>query len=493
MKYHSTRDKSKILTGGEAIIKGISEDGGLFVPESIPQLPGLENMLEMSYQKIAQMILGMYLTDFTSDEIEEAVEQAYNSKFETDEIVPLVVKGEAAFLELFHGPTFAFKDMALSILPYLLKTALKKNNIQEEIVILVATSGDTGKAALEGFKDVPGTQVVVFFPDEGVSPIQRRQMLTQEGDNTYVVRLNGNFDDAQNGVKEMFGDEQFNQMLAKNGFVLSSANSINIGRLIPQIIYYVYGYLKLIKEGVVKIGDPVNVAVPTGNFGNILAAYYAKQMGLPIAKLICASNDNRILTDFFQTGDYDRRRQLMTTSSPSMDILISSNLERFIYHMSGENEQLIREKMAELSEKGFYHYQSKSDLIYPDMASEEEISYWIDHLYKTEDYIMDPHTAVAYCAYKKFSDQTKDHKVTLIASTASPYKFSDKVLKSVGVVSSECDEFQKLDQLSKLMHTLVPGKLSELESLPVVHDRICDPTNMKEVTLDLLKGGAQHD
>ncbi len=493
MKYHSTRNKSKSLTGGEAIIKGISEDGGLFVPESIPKLPELENLLEMSYQEIAQMILGMYLTDFTSDEIKDAVEQAYDSKFESEEIVPLVVKGEAVFLELFHGPTFAFKDMALSILPYLLKTALKKTGIKEEIVILVATSGDTGKAALEGFKDVPGTKVIVFFPEDGVSPIQRKQMLTQEGDNTYVVRLNGNFDDAQNGVKKMFGDELFNQLLAENGFVLSSANSINIGRLIPQIIYYVYGYLKLIKEGVVKIGDSVNVAVPTGNFGNILAAYYAKEMGLPIAKLICASNDNRILTDFFQTGAYDRRRQLMTTSSPSMDILISSNLERFIYHTSGEDEQLIRDKMGELSNDGFYHYQSETDLVYPDMATEEEISYWIDHLHKTEDYIMDPHTAVAYCAYKKYSDQTKDHNVTMIASTASPYKFSDKVLKSLGEDSSGSDEFEKLGQLSKLMHNLVPSKLAELESLPVLHDHLCDPSNMKEVTLNLLKGGAHHD
>lgn len=493
MKYHSTRDKSKSLTGGEAIIKGISEDGGLFVPESIPKLPGIENMLEMSYQEIAQIILGMYLTDFTSDEIKEAVEQAYDSKFESDEIVPLVIKGEAVFLELFHGPTFAFKDMALSILPYLLKTALKKNGIKDEIVILVATSGDTGKAALEGFKDVPGTKVIVFFPEDGVSPIQRKQMLTQEGDNTYVVRLNGNFDDAQNGVKKMFGDELFNQVLAQKGYVLSSANSINIGRLIPQIIYYVHGYLKLIKEGVLKSGDRVNVAVPTGNFGNILAAYYAKEMGLPIAKLICASNDNRILTDFFQTGAYDRRRQLMTTSSPSMDILISSNLERFIYHTSGEDDRLIIEKMSGLSNEGFYQYQEETDLVYPDMATEEEISYWINQLYKEEDYIMDPHTAVAYCAYKKYCELSKDHNVTLIASTASPYKFSEKVLKSLGVVSTGNDEFEKLWRLSDLMHSQVPSKLAELESLPVLHDHLCDPANMKEITLDLLKGGAHHD
>lgn len=490
MKYHSTRDKSKSLTGGEAIIKGISEDGGLFVPESFPVLPGLETMLEMSYQEIAQIILGMYLTDFTSDEIKQAVEQAYDSKFEMDEIVPVTVKGDSAFLELFHGPTFAFKDMALTILPFLLKTALKKSGIQKEIVILVATSGDTGKAALEGFKNVPGIKVIVFFPEDGVSPIQRKQMLTQEGDNTYVVRLNGNFDDAQNGVKRMFSDEDFNQMLSEDGFVLSSANSINIGRLIPQIIYYVYGYLKLINDEVIKNGDFVNVAVPTGNFGNILAAYYAKEMGLPIAKLICASNDNRILTDFFQSGSYDRRRNLMTTSSPSMDILISSNLERFIYHTSGEDEQLIREKMDELTSKGVYQYQPEGDIIYSDMATEEDISYWINQLYEKEDYVMDPHTAVAYCAYKKYCDKTEDHKVTMIASTASPYKFSDKVLKSIGVKSTEKDEFKKLDQISEMLRTAVPGKLAELESLPIKHDTLCDPTKMKEVTLELLKGGA---
>ncbi|MBE0451187.1 MAG: threonine synthase [Clostridia bacterium] len=489
MKYHSTRDKSKSLTGGEAIIKGISEDGGLFVPESFPMLPDLKTMLEMSYQGIAQLILELYLTDFTSDEIKKAVAQAYDSKFETEWIVPLAVKGDAVFLELFHGPTFAFKDMALSILPYLLKTALEKSGIKEEIVILVATSGDTGKAALEGFKDVQGTKVIVFFPEEGVSPIQRKQMLTQEGENTFVVRLNGNFDDAQNGVKKMFGDEEFNQLLSENGFVLSSANSINIGRLIPQIIYYVYGYLQLIKENVIRMGDSVNVAVPTGNFGNILAAYYAKEMGLPISKLICASNDNRILTDFFQSGTYDRRRKLMTTSSPSMDILISSNLERFMYHTSGEDESLIREKMDELSNDGVYRYQSEGDIVYPDMATEEEISYWIEFLHKKEDYIMDPHTAVAYCAYKKYCDQSADRNVTMIASTASPYKFSDKVLKSIGVEFTGCDEFEKLNLLSERMHTPVPDKLAELELLPIKHDHISDTGNMKEVTLKLLKGG----
>lgn len=493
MKYHSTRDKNKHLTAGEAIIKGISEDGGLFVPETIPSLPDLMSMLKMSYKEIAQLILGLYLTDFTSAEIKEAVEEAYDSKFDSEEIVPLVVKNDAVFLELFHGPTFAFKDMALTILPYLLKTALKKSGIQEEIVILVATSGDTGKAALEGFKDVPGTKVIVFFPENGVSPIQKKQMLTQEGDNTYVVRLMGNFDDAQNGVKNMFGDETFNQLLSNNGFVLSSANSINIGRLIPQIIYYVYGYLKLVRDEVVKMGDSVNIAVPTGNFGNILAAYYAKEMGIPIAKLICASNDNRVLTDFFQSGSYDRRRALMTTSSPSMDILISSNLERFIYHASGEDEQLIKKKMESLTKEGVYQYGVEDDIVYPNMATEEEISYWIESLYKNENYIMDPHTAVAYCAYKKYSELATDHNVTLIASTASPYKFSDKVLKSIGVESSGKNEFEKLGQLSDLMDTEVPSQLAELETLPNRHDVFCEPANMKEITLNILKGGVLHD
>ena len=353
--YKSTRNGSKPIPASQAVLKGLADDGGLFVPERIPALDKtLEEYAGMSYQETAYEIMKLYLTDYTEEELKDCIAKAYDGKFDTEKIAPLAEADGAWYLELFHGPTIAFKDMALSILPHLMTTAARKNHIRNEIVILTATSGDTGKAALAGFADVKGTRIVVFYPKDGVSPIQEKQMVTQKGDNTFVVGIRGNFDDAQTGVKKIFADEALKSRLDAHGFQFSSANSINIGRLVPQIVYYVYAYATLLKEGKVKSGEQINVVVPTGNFGNILAAYYAKHMGLPIDRLICASNENRVLYDFFQSGTYDRNRKFVLTSSPSMDILISSNLERLIYQIAGEDGEKNAALMAELAKDGAY-------------------------------------------------------------------------------------------------------------------------------------------
>ena len=353
--YSSTRDKAEKVTASQAILQGLAQDGGLFVPSYIPALSvDMDVLKDMSYQEIAYEVMSRFLTDFSEKELKDCIAAAYDEKFDTKEIAPLKKAGEAYYLELFHGATIAFKDMALSILPHLMTTAAKKNQASGEIVILTATSGDTGKAALAGFADVPGTRIIVFYPKNGVSSIQEKQMVTQKGANTYVVGIHGNFDDAQTGVKKLFGDRELNEELKEAGFRFSSANSINIGRLVPQIVYYVYAYAKLYGAGVLKKGEPMNVVVPTGNFGNILAAYYAKEMGVPIGKLICASNENKVLYDFFRTGSYDRNREFVLTTSPSMDILISSNLERLIYKIAGADDVKDAAFMKELSEKGTY-------------------------------------------------------------------------------------------------------------------------------------------
>ena len=353
--YRSTRSADVKVTASQAILKGLAADGGLYVPESIPALDvSLEELAGMDYREVAYEVMKLFITDFTEEELKNCINKAYDSKFDTDEIAPLVNADGAYFLELFHGATIAFKDMALSILPHLLTTSARKNNIKNDIVILTATSGDTGKAALAGFADVKGTKIIVFYPKHGVSPIQEKQMVTQKGDNTYVVGIEGNFDDAQTGVKTMFGDSELAKELDANGFQFSSANSINIGRLVPQVVYYVYAYTRLLANNEIKNGDRINVVVPTGNFGNILAAYYAKNMGLPIAKLICASNENKVLFDFFKTGTYDRNREFVLTSSPSMDILISSNLERLIYRIAGDDANANKELMDSLKKDGRY-------------------------------------------------------------------------------------------------------------------------------------------
>ena len=433
--YKSTRGKEETVTASMAILKGLSEDGGLFVPTEIPKLDvPMDELAKMSYQETAYEVMKCFLTDFTEEELKNCINNAYDEKFDTKEIAPLHEADGAYFLELYHGATIAFKDMALSILPHLMTTAAKKNQVKNEIVILTATSGDTGKAAMAGFADVPGTKIIVFYPKHGVSPIQEKQMVTQKGNNTYVVGITGNFDDAQTAVKKMFNDKELEAELDAAGYQFSSANSINIGRLVPQIVYYVYAYAKLFAEGKVAKDEKINVVVPTGNFGNILAAYYAKNMGLPIDKLVCASNDNKVLYDFFETGCYDRNREFILTNSPSMDILISSNLERLIYKIAENDSEKNAELMAELAKDGKYtitdSMRKQLADFYGNYATEAETTEEIKRVYDKTGYIMDTHTAVASCVYGKYKKDTNDDKVTVIASTASPFKFTRSVMNA---------------------------------------------------------------
>lgn len=493
MRYHSTRNSQCKLSASEAIIKGISEDGGLFVPEVLPRIDAdWETLSAMDYRSLAYHIMSKYLTDFTEQELKSCIEKAYNEKFDTPLIAPLVQKSDVHFLELYHGPTLAFKDMALSILPHLLKTAMQKQSICKEVVILTATSGDTGKAALEGFADVTGTRIMVFFPQEGVSSVQKLQMLTQEGSNTFVSAIRGNFDDAQNAVKEIFNDKKLTEELEKQGYLLSSANSINIGRLVPQIVYYFYGYLTLLKDGKILAGQQVNAVVPTGNFGNILAAYYAKKMGLPIHRLICASNENHVLYDFIRTGVYDRRRNLHLTSSPSMDILISSNLERLLYETSGRQEALVQELMIKLSEDGFYEIPAwmKKELqdFYGGYATEEEVFHAISSLYESCGYVMDTHTAVAYAVYQRYKQETKDPAPAILASTASPFKFGRDVATAMGLHIESPDDFEILKQLSEAARIALPPALEALKSKPVLHRSIVDKSDIKAIVKSYLGG-----
>lgn len=489
--YKSTRGKEQAVTASMAILKGLSEDGGLFVPERIPQLDvPMDKLAQMTYQETAYEVMSRFLTDFTEEELKNCISKAYDSKFDTEKIAPLHEACGAYFLELFHGATIAFKDMALSILPHLMTTAAKKNHVKNEIVILTATSGDTGKAAMTGFADVPGTKIIVFYPKHGVSPIQEKQMVTQKGANTYVVGITGNFDDAQTAVKKMFNDHEMAAELDQAGFQFSSANSINIGRLVPQIVYYVYAYATLVRDGKIKDGQEINVVVPTGNFGNILAAYYAKQMGLPIHKLICASNENRVLYDFFRTGTYDRKRDFILTTSPSMDILISSNLERLIYRLTGENAEKCAELMKSLSEGGEYTIteEMKAQLgdFYGNFCSEEETANTISEIYKDSNYVIDTHTAVAAGVYKKYVSETDDHLPTVIASTASPYKFTRSVMDALGEDHKDLDDFGLVDALSALSKVPVPRAVEEIRTAPVLHDKVVDAVDMPAAVKEIL-------
>lgn len=493
MNFSSTRNKENILLASQAIIKGIAEDGGLFVPQEIPAIDvSLEVLASMDYRSLAYYIMSRYLTDFTEAELKSCIEHAYDEKFDTPAIAPLVEKADAYFLELFHGPTLAFKDMALSILPYLLKASMKKQNMDKEVVILTATSGDTGKAALEGFAGVEGTRIMVFFPQDGVSEIQKLQMLTQEGDNTFVAAIRGNFDDAQNAVKEIFNDRELTQRLNAKGFALSSANSINIGRLVPQIVYYFWGYLTLLRQGKITQDQEINVVVPTGNFGNILAAYYAKKMGLPIHKLICASNENNVLYDFIKNGIYDKRRSLHLTSSPSMDIIISSNLERLLYELGGHNDSLIKELMGQLSSEGVYEITKnmKEGLkdFYGAYAAEEEVFQALKQVYQTSGYVMDTHTAVAYSVYQKYKKETGDAAPAIIASTASPFKFGRDVSKAIGLDISSTDDFEILAQLAEASNTDLPPAASQLRTKPILHDTVVDKKDIKALVENYLGG-----
>ena len=489
--YSSTRNGEPKFTASQAILKGLADDGGLFVPDHIPALScSMREMAGKSYQEVAYEVMKLFFTDFTEEELKNCIERAYDSKFDTEEIAPLVEAEGTYYLELFHGATIAFKDMALSILPHLMITSAKKNQVQNEIVILTATSGDTGKAALAGFAGVEGTKIIVFYPKNGVSPIQERQMVTQKGDNTFVVGIRGNFDDAQTGVKALFNDRELAQEMAAAGLQFSSANSINIGRLVPQVVYYVYAYAKLFQEERIAEGEKINVVVPTGNFGNILAAFYARQMGVPIGKLICASNENKVLYDFFATGTYDRNREFVLTTSPSMDILISSNLERLIYRIAGEDAQKNAALMDSLARTGVYEIteQMREQLadFYGNYADDAETSGRIRQMVETTGDVLETDTAVASAVYQKYREASKDETVTVIASTASPFKFTRSVMNAIDGKYDAMSDFELADELARIGRLDVPNAIAEIRTAPVVHDNICDKTEMKAVVKHFL-------
>lgn len=495
MFYNSTRNSNVKVSSAEAITQGISVDGGLFVPESIPKLSldEIKAVGDMKYADRAAFVFSKYLTDFTDAEIHYCTDNAYSTKnFETESIAELAHLFDGTYmLELWHGPTCAFKDMALQILPYFLTTSAKKINLDKKIVILVATSGDTGKAALEGFKDVEGTSILVFYPEDGVSPMQKRQMKTQEGENVGVCAIKGNFDDCQNGVKAIFTNEEVKAQLDANGLMFSSANSINWGRLVPQIVYYISSYAELVKDGEIALGEKINIVVPTGNFGNILAAYYAKHMGVPVNKLICASNVNNVLTDFINTGVYDRNRQFYATVSPSMDILISSNLERLLYLMTDKNDAVIREWFGKLSSDGKYEVnddvkaklQEEFCAGFCDDAQTKEA---IHAVYEKYSYTCDTHTAVALKVYNDYKAATGDTTKTVIASTASPYKFSAAVLEALEGKTSDIDEYDKVDRIAELSKIPVPSALADLKNKPERFNDVIDKADQKNYVLKTL-------
>lgn len=489
--YKSTRDAAKTVTASQAILKGLADDGGLFVPVTMPKLDKtMEELKEMSYQEVAYSVMKQFFTDFTEDELKACIEKAYDTKFDTEEIAPMVKADHAYYLELFHGATIAFKDMALSILPHLLTTSAKKNDVKNEIVILTATSGDTGKAALAGFADVEGTRIIVFYPKDGVSEIQRLQMVTQKGDNTAVVAIHGNFDHAQSGVKAIFENKDLAKEMEKAGFQFSSANSINIGRLVPQVVYYVYAYAQLLKNEEITEGEIINVVVPTGNFGNILAAYYAKQMGVPIGKLICASNENKVLFDFFETGTYDKNREFMLTSSPSMDILISSNLERLVYQLTGQDAEKNKAFMTSLKENGVYTITDDMRAALSDFAAgyatENEVAKAISDLYDKTGYVLDTHTAVASSVYKAYKEQTGDTSKTVIASTASPYKFARSVMTAIDKKYDALQEFELIAELEKISGVKMPKAIEDIINADILHTRECDSNKMEEEVKNIL-------
>lgn len=491
LTYKSTRGQDKGVSASEAIVKGLASDGGLFVPEAIPTMnKPLSALKHLSYRDLAYEVMALFYQDFTEAELKQCIHQAYDSKFDTEAIAPTVKVGDTYFLELFHGVTIAFKDMALSILPHLMKTAAKKIGLTKDIVILTATSGDTGKAALSGFADVAGTRIVVFYPKDGVSPIQKQQMVTQKGDNTHVVAIEGNFDDAQNGVKAIFSDEAFKKTLSEQGFQLSSANSINIGRLVPQVVYYFYTYLTLLKRGDIMEGEAINVSVPTGNFGNILAAYYAKAMGLPLGQLICASNDNKVLYDFMATGTYDRNRPFILTTSPSMDILISSNLERLIYAIADDKENQTRDFMEALKAKGVYHItpsmKAKLSDFYGNFADQAATAQGIKSVYEAEGYLMDPHTAVGYQVMSAYKKGTKDDRKTVVVATASPYKFTRSTMTALKATYGAKADFDLVQDMFAATEVPIPKAIHEVLEAPVRHKAVCSKEAMAKEVAEFL-------
>jgi threonine synthase len=451
----------------------------------------MEELSKLDYSETAFEVMKLFLTDYTEEELRDCITKAYDTKFDTPEIAPLKKVGQVYYLELFHGATIAFKDMALSILPHLLTKSAKKNNVKEEIVILTATSGDTGKAALAGFADVEGTSIIVFYPKAGVSSVQEKQMVTQQGTNTNVIGIHGNFDDAQTGVKKMFNNTELADRLKKSGYLFSSANSINIGRLVPQIVYYVYSYTTLYREGQIAKGEKINFAVPTGNFGNILAAYYAKHLGVPIDKLICASNENKVLYDFFESGRYDKNREFILTESPSMDILVSSNLERLIYHVAECDSNKTVELMNALSAHGAYEItdRMKSNLegFIGGWASEQETRETIDKVYRESGYVIDTHTAVAVSVYDNYTAKTGDAVKTVIVSTASPYKFGKSVLEALHIPEVPEDDYDQALLLQKVSNTAIPGAVEEIRTAPVLHSKVCETEKMQAIVEEIFK------
>lgn len=494
MQYISTRDREQQFSASQAIAKGLADDGGLLTPVYLPKLPrrALEELKDMSYQQRAVYVMKLFLDEFTVKELTDFANAAYGpEKFDTPAVAPVRGLDSNTFcLELWHGPTCAFKDMALQMLPHLLTASLRKQEEEKTVCILVATSGDTGKGALEGFKDVDHTRILVFYPKDGVSAIQELQMVTQEGGNVGVCSVVGNFDDAQTGVKKLFSDEKLRQELAQRGFFLSSANSINWGRVLPQIVYYISAYCDLVRDEKIQLGDPINVCVPTGNFGNILAAYYAKDMGVPINKLICASNSNNVLTDFLRTGVYDRNRTFYNTMSPSMDILISSNLERLLYAITGEDQQ-VREYMDELNRTGRYEVservKEKIQRLFVGYCCDDTVTQKvISTIYRSFDYLIDPHTAVGFSALTQYREETGDMTPTVVASTASPFKFCDNVLGALGETNLR-DGLDILDQLSEKTGQPVPAPLAGLRGKQPRFQRTEEKEHMVDAVLDMLR------
>lgn len=497
MKYISTRRGAEHVSAAEAIRRGIAPDGGLYVPEELFKIPldSIAAFGEMDYRQKAVAILTRFLGDFTQDEIEECVQKAYNPEsFDDARIAPLkILSDQLKVLELWHGPTSAFKDIALQLMPHMLVKALEKSGDACETVILTATSGDTGKAALEGFKNVPGIRIIVFYPENGVSEIQKLQMITQEGENVTVIGVKGNFDDAQNGVKEIFADAQLSKEMAEKGFRFSSANSINWGRLVPQIVYYFSAYSDLLAAGEIKLGEKVNFVVPTGNFGNILAAYYAKRIGLPVNKLICASNENNVLTDFIMTGDYNKNRRFTPTVSPSMDILISSNLERLLFELTGHDSSKINRWMKSLKDDGFYSVDGETldkvrNLFWSDYSTETETLRTIRSVYEEYNYVVDTHTAVGIDVYDKYVISTGDLTGTIAVSTASPFKFNRSVAGAImgREAANSHDEFALLEILSKRCGLKIPDGLKALDKKTVRHTGVAEKGKMKDEIVRLL-------
>ena len=492
LMYKSTRNSEHKVLASQAILQGLSSDGGLYVPEVIPQLTkSIDELANMSYSELAYEVMKLYFTDYTEQELKTCINYAYDDKFDTPEIAPIKAVGDSYYMELFHGATIAFKDMALSILPHLLTTAAKKNNVKEEIVILTATSGDTGKAALSGFADVEGTKIIVFYPKDGVSSVQKKQMVTQKGNNVMVVGIEGNFDDAQTGVKAIFNNKKLAKQMEETGYRFSSANSINIGRLIPQVVYYVYAYANLYKNNQIENGEKINFVVPTGNFGNILAAYYAKNMGLPINKLICASNENKVLYDFLETGRYDKNREFILTSSPSMDILVSSNLERLIYQIADCDSSVVRELMEALSSEGVYEISDRMKDNLGDFvggwSDSKETQETIHRVYMEDKYVLDTHTAVASGVYNSYVKNTGDKSKTVIVSTASPYKFTDSVLEAIQSDKLPADDYDQALILKDLSAVNIPKAVEEIHYAPVLHKSTCKTGEMENVIKSYLK------